>query len=222
MRKLIASTNLMLIVFSTAAAADDLTLRQRTNAGFESTEYWSGAKRARDLGDTRIIVDLETDTITTIDKDAKSYSVKKIPGGALLAPLTATGNGKPATPKPATVAVKPTGKTETIAGVEAKEYAFESESTKGSIWVADVQGIDTVGQARAMARTSEGATSIEVLARALEQTPGIALRISLSRPTGELISATDVTEVQRTIPADAFTIPPDYKKVDEPQPPPVS
>jgi uncharacterized protein DUF4412 len=206
---------------SGAADAADVTLHQRTSGGLETTEYWSGSKRARDLEDVRIIIDVHAGTVTTLDKENKTYVVQKIDEvqAKRVAPATSAGNGKPGKGADGTaVKVESTGKTETIAGYEAKGYTFTSAPATGELWMSEsLQGPDFSGQARAMVQLSDPGSGTEALAKALEQVKGAPLRTTLNTPEGGLISTTVVFELREGIPADAFTIPSDYKKTEPPK-----
>ena len=70
---------MLAVLLATPAAALDLIIRQRvTNVGVggpqeDSTQYWAGGKMAVDMKDMLLIMDLDADRITFVNKTDKTY-----------------------------------------------------------------------------------------------------------------------------------------------------
>jgi hypothetical protein len=205
---------LVAAVCAPPVAAADLTLRQHTTLGdstngFDSTEYWSGTKRATDLADARVVVDLEAQTITVLDKGKKTYTVRQ-PAGA--APGAAAGDSPSATPparKP--VRVTPTGKSDSVAGFKCTEWIFTGDQVRGALWVTEAFDEPlSVRYARLMGHAESPESA---LASAIEQVKGVPLRTILivDAPSGTRKTTTEVVQLSAGVPGDVFAIPPDYR-----------
>jgi hypothetical protein len=220
LRAIIVASVGIAAVSAAPVAAKDLTLRLRTTigdsgSGFESTEYWGGSKRVTQLTDMSVLVDLDARTITVLDSVRKTYSVKKPPSAAVT-PEKAAGDGTPEKEIDAVaVTVTPTGKVEKIAGFDAKEYTFKSSKAHGTLWVTEAfeEPLGVQHVRLALVPNSPGAT----LASAMEKVKGVPLRtvLILGDASGTK-TTTEVLEVKEGVPADAFTIPADYKPAPTP------
>src|ERR1041385_8290450 len=145
----------------TPARAKDLILRQRvTTTGprsemHDSMQYWSGNHVVTDNDERRVIIDLDAETMTTADKKqhtfyTQTFAEMRAQTEALQAEMQKEMKnlspearammekmGVGAKTGEATVSLKPTGKSEKIAGYDAKEYAIEGGPMHGSIWAAE-------------------------------------------------------------------------------------
>jgi hypothetical protein len=69
---------MLAVLLATPAAALDLIIRQRvTNVGVggpqeDSTQYWAGGKMAVDMKDMLLIMDLDADRMTFVNKTDKT------------------------------------------------------------------------------------------------------------------------------------------------------
>ncbi|HUI25027.1 MAG TPA: DUF4412 domain-containing protein [Candidatus Kryptonia bacterium] len=224
----------------TMGAAKDLTLHQRSSIGAhvakprDVMEYWSGNQMVTDDAQQRTIIDMDARTLTAIDKDQHTYFIqtfdemekqaasmkqamqKRI---ASLPPQAKQlmGNLDPDAP----VTVKPTGKSEKIAGYDAKEYAIEGGTTKGSIWIAEaLQPPVSPEKAAAFRKAMSGmAGPGGKLAAAMMQLKGLPLRTTMFGPMGpeQMAVTTEVVEVsEKAPPPDVMKVPDGYQKVAPP------
>jgi hypothetical protein len=128
-----------------AWGAADLAVRVRTTVTgeapktFEAMEYHTDTRTITDGARQRTIVDLTAKTVTMVDKKSASYTVTTFDilrkqGEALRqrAPAARASESPAAEPS-----AKPTGKTERIAGYEAKEYAVAGGPFTGSAWMSE-------------------------------------------------------------------------------------
>lgn len=149
MRFALAALVLALIV-PTLGRASELTVRQRVTATGprsdtrEVTEYITATRRVTDDPKHRTIVDLDAKTITMVDKAKKTYTVTTF--DELRQQMERTRKQLDALPPEARkmmgamagdVTLEPTGKTERIAGYEAKEYAVKGGPMSGSVWATE-------------------------------------------------------------------------------------
>ena len=222
------------------AIAGDLTIHQRTSVGAhvpsprDVMEYWSANKMVSDESQQRTIVDFDARTLTVADKGQHTYFVQTFDEMAKQAaamkqamqkrienlPPQAKqlmGNLDPDAP----VSVKPTGKTEKIAGYDAKEYAIEGGMTKGSVWISDmlqppVSAEKTMAFRKAMSGMAGPGGK---LAAAMAQLKGLPLRTTMFGPMGpeRMAFTTEVIEVsEKAPPPDVMNVPDGFKKVDPP------
>jgi hypothetical protein len=229
--------------------AKDLTLRQRvTTTGVrsdthEATQYWTDNKMVTDSPDDRVIVDLGAQTMTVVDKRHKTYFTQTFAemrqrSEAMraemqkemenLPPEAREMMGKMGTGPLAAepeISVKPTGKSEKIAGYEAKEYALEGGPMSASVWVTDV--LQPPGGAKgreALGKMVAGAPGSK-LAQAIGGVNGVPLRTvvrSTAGPGKGFTSTIEVIEVsEKTPPADALEVPAGFRKIAAPEMPPM-
>jgi hypothetical protein len=244
-----AQASVALVGFSLLAIAPawveakDLTLHQRVTTGgvvagtHESTQYWVGNRIVTDGPSNRVIFDLDAETTTMVDKRQQTYftqtfaetrqqadqmkaqmqkQLEKMPPEA----RAAMGKMGMSSTAEAAVSVKPTGKSEKIAGYEAKEYTFEAGPMAGSIWATEA--LQPPGGAKAteafskmMGVAAPGAN----VAQAIAQIPGVPLRTSFRSGAGAqtFSTTTEVVEIsEKAPPAGVLTVPDGFKKVDSP------
>ncbi len=229
---------------STGAEAKDLILHQRvTTTGpragtHEATQYWTATQMVTDSPDNRVIVDIPAETMTVADKHKQTYFTETFAemrqqseamkaamqkqmenmSPQMREQMAKMGVGPAAMEAPASV--KPTGKTEKIAGYQAKEYVVESGPLTASIWATDALQIPGGSKAREALSKMVGGAPGSKFAQAMTQLEGVPLRTVIrsgSAGAQGYSSTTEVTEVsEKTPPADAMKIPADYKKVPAP------
>lgn len=166
-------TVLLATLIASPAPALDLIIRERvTNVGVgtppeESTQYWSGGKMAVDTKDMRLILDLDADRLTFVNKEDKTYysepfvamrervrsvrghmdkmrqqleqQMAQMPPEARARAQQYLGKmGGDTTRSNSPVAeLKRTGKSERIAGYDTVEYAARSGDSSVTAWVAE-------------------------------------------------------------------------------------
>jgi hypothetical protein len=225
---------------------DGISLRQRTETiGFagrsdESTQYWTADRMILDDSRTRLIVDFDAQTLTSIDKDKKVYLVmsfdqmkarvdarhRQTEADTAHYPPEAKVQLEKMGELPgdlvAQVEVESTGRHETIAGFETEEYSFKGSMAVGSLWVTPELTLPLGAAQRAAYRKSmDGMSAPNMqLALAMLELDRIPLR-TIMRPAAdpERASATnEVVEVTRTgPPKDLLTIPSDFSPAPTPQ-----
>ncbi len=227
----------------TPALAADLTLKQRVttsgphNESHEAMQYWTASRMVTDDPNARAIVDLDAETMTLANKREHTYftqtfaamrqqadtmnaelkkHMESLPPEARQM-MEKMGVGKDAE-GPATVT--PTGKSEKIAGYEAKEYTITAGPVAGSVWATDAlqpPGGTKAAQAYSKMMGSSGGTAAK-FAQALAQIKGVPLRTVMGSPAAQgLKHTTEVVEVtQKSPPPDMLNVPEGYKKVDPP------
>jgi hypothetical protein len=184
-----------------------VSLRQRVSTAglpeYEETAFFADDKAGRDGEHLRVIVDLHGKTVTLANKDDKTVSIT---------PLDVLPR------KADSVTLKPTGKTEKIAGHEAREYTIEGGGLSGSVWLAG--GFNVPGDTR-MWGLRAGLLSPKVpagtLTEAIVTAKGIPMRSSVSLTVGsqkmdvhtEVVSVTD-----GVVPADIASVPAGFTPVD--------
>ncbi len=246
MRRTIACLAIFLCAsLSTRALAEDLILRQRTSSGVggpgrsgESTQYWSDGAMVTDSPETRVIIDFAGKTMTVANKQKKTYftqtfdeidqqtkavraemekQMAKLPPEARQM-MDKMGMNPAGSSEP--VKATPTGKTEKIAGYEAKEYQLQGPIS-GSVWITDalqlpVKPEDTAALAKGFGGTGGAGAK---LAEALLQLKGMPLRSTYEFGGGasRLKTTTEVLEVSRQAPPpELMKVPSGYKKTAPP------
>ncbi len=226
MRRLLIAA-FLLAALPAAAGTKHLTLRQRVTTGGlkaeprESTQYWSGNKTVNEDQAVRTITDLDAKTLTVVHKQQKTYAVVSF--DALRAQSEAVKRHLPREVQDlenidSGVTLKPTGKTEEIAGYQAKEYAIEGAPYTGSVWVAEAIQMpasagDFVKLSTSMGR---GGPLRGHFGDAVVNLKGVPLRIAITMVIGPRKSTmtTEVLEVsQKAPPADVLKVPDGFTKV---------
>jgi hypothetical protein len=240
---------LLLLIAPGWVQAKDLTLRQRvTTTGVrpdthEATQYWTENKMVTDSPDDRTIIDLGAQTMTVADKRQETYFTQTFAemrqrSEAMRAQMQKQMESLPPQAREmmgkmgmgpmaaeAEITVKPTGKSEKIAGYEAKEYAIEGGPITASIWATDALQPPGGAKAReALGKMVAGAPGSK-FAQAIGAINGVPLRTiirSAAGPAKGFSSTTEVVEVsEKAPPADAMEVPAGFKKVAAPELPPV-
>lgn len=221
------------------AAAEDLVIKQRTTMGSggeqrtrEETQYVTDELVVVESADSRTLVDLTGEKMTIADKDKKTYfeitfvelqkqgeavqkKMAELPPEARKQMEGMFGKSDP-------VVVTPTGKTEKIAGYDAKEYALKGGPFTGTVWATEDIPVP-VAMTKWRELSSKSAAHqgpAEQLTKALAEIKGVPLRTTLTTRMGggELVNATDVLEITKgSAPADLKKIPDGFSKVSAPR-----
>src|ERR1700687_3708107 len=238
MRSYIATVALVFLAMPALGAGKDLTIRQRTTGAGTTSEpheemlYWTATKRVTDGAHMRTILDVSAKTMTFVDKDKKTYrtqtfdqmrqqidapkkQMEPLPPQAREMMEKMTGGN-------ASVSLKPTGKTEKIAGYEAKEYLIEgSGPMTGSVWITDALQIpmDTSTWEQVGAAMAGPQGQAYKLQEALAKLKGLPLRMTMTtmmgpQKVGVTNEAIDVQE--KAPPAEVLNVPAGFKKDDGP------
>src|SRR5262249_1285703 len=141
----------------------ELVIHQRTNSGGSGghvrdvTIYVRGQTRADDFERMRKIADVDGKTLTTVFKEKRTYNQRTfaqmreqaaaaqkrldaLPAQARELIANLAGKDRP-------LELKPTGKTDKIAGIDAAEYAIESAgANRGSVWIAESLDVPRQGR----------------------------------------------------------------------------
>lgn len=216
------------VLLASGAGATDLVVRQRTSTGTtttpnEETVYLMPSSIVTDSRAMRLIVDLDTRTITSADKAQRTYSVMTF--DQLRAQLAAIRKALEGLPPEARermaplldespVTLEATGKTDTIAGYVAKEHALRGGPYTGSIWVTDAIATPPAFQKWKTIEKSYGGAARE-LGEAIEKLHGFPLRsrIETHVPGQTTVLTNDVVEVREgSAPADVRAVPPGFTK----------
>ncbi len=223
--------SLVLALARPAAGADTLALRQRITAGptgeaREQMQYFTSGKRITDDARMRSIIDLDAKTVTMVHKDKKSYTVMTFDElrdrGVQL--KKTFDNLPPQARKmlglDASVTLKPTGKSEKIAGYQAKEYTIEGGPAVGSVWAADDLNVGSRAQEWEKIAAAMGGPGNK-LGDALAQLNGVQLRTAITTAIGphggKASTTTEVIEVSETPPPpEVLAVPPGFTKVAAP------
>jgi hypothetical protein len=220
----------LLLVPAARAAGGDLTVRERTvidGKTIESTNYYTADKSVTDGPRQRTVVDMTAKTVTMIDKASRSYAVTTF-DAMLQQGETMRQRVESAPPDvrqrmtggDVSVTTKPTGKTEKIAGRDAKQYTIEAGPVSGEVWVADVKtpaGKDAWDKESAKIRPF--ARPVDRFADAILALPGLPMRKVTTVTAGDRKATTtsEVTEVSdQSPPLDALTVPEGFNLVKLP------
>jgi hypothetical protein len=235
---------LSLIVAVGPADAKDLSLRQRLTTGaphsdsHESMQYWTNNSLVTDEPDTRVIIDFAGETMTVADKQRRTYHtqtfaemrqrseaaqaemkkhMESLPPQAREM-MDKMGMGSKGTE--VAVSVKPTGRSEKIAGYEAKEYAIEIGPMHGFVWATEA--LEPPGGAKAseaFGRMMGSAGPGAKISQAMLSVKGVPLRTTMGSSVGPhgFTTTTEVIEVsEKAPPADVIQIPAGFKKTEPP------
>jgi len=234
----VVSAALFALAIPGGAGASDLTIKQRVAGPTEDakahdqTEYLTEQKRVTDSEHARSIVDIGAKTVVSMDKDKKVYFVLTFDDiRKRNEQLQKRLESMPPEAKKmmgdldAPVTLKPTGKTEKIAGYEAKEYAIQGGVLSGSVWVTDQ--IEPPANAREEWQKWAGEMGGKrapggKLAEAMANLKGLPLRTRLTSTMGEakFVATTEVTSVStQPPPPEMLKIPDGYKKAEAPATP---
>lgn len=227
----------LLTVAGGADAADLIIKERHTFEGMatgttttEATQYSAGNKRVTDSADSRVIVDLDARTFTVANKKTKTYWSRSL--DELKQRAADSRKRIEAMPEQTRkmvegmmggteVSLKPTGKSETIAGYTAKEYKLESPRVTGSLWVTEALQ-DPVGAKAAQAFSDAVGGSAGpggALAAAMGKVNGMPLRTAITMTVGpqKVTTRNEVLAVQvQSPPPEALTVPEGFAKQDAP------
>ena len=228
---------LVLALCAAPAQARDLVVRQRVTSDVngrtsqhESTEYLTATQSVHDDAGNRVTVDLQARTLTLLDKKEHTYSVTPLDEvrerserlaaemQKRLANLPPQARRMLGAAEPA-ARITPTGKTERIAGYEAKEYTVDAGGVHGSVWMTEA--LERPGNLADWQRYAQGAIPGPAgkLAAAMARIKGFPLRTTITEAAGpmRMSTTTEVLEVrEQAPPADVLTIPAGYRKTGGP------
>lgn len=215
--------------------AKDLTLRCRTiTSGVvagtqEFAQYWVGNRIVNDSPRSRVLFDLDADTMTLVDKRQKSYYTQTFGELRQEADMMAADAQKRLaqlppevrpTGAPTAVSVKRTGKSGTIAGYPVEEYAFSGGGVTGFIWATEALQPPAGAKARlAFSRMMGIAAPGVYAAQAMLRIPGVPLRTTVHTGAGAHMfrTTTEVVAVTAEAPgADVLTVPEGFVRVASP------
>lgn len=219
---------ILAFVASVAAATSDLIIRERITGGpgaaHEEMVYISGTKRVTDNPQMRTIVDAGAKTLTIVDKQKQTYSVRTF--DEILQQVEAMKKHleglppemKKMMPANAPVTVRPTGKTEKIAGYVAREYELEGGPMKGTIWAAESLDVAGAEAWKKLAGSIGGPHQPGAqVAEAMSKIKGLPLRTSMTMAMGpsKTTFVTEALEIkEESPPPDVLTVPQGCKKVE--------
>jgi len=218
------------LLFASTVGAKDLVVRQRSSAGLggqapgEETVYLTSDKIVTDSAATRIVVDLEQKTVTSIDKEKKAYGVLTFDElRAQMDTLRKTLESLPPESRKqlsallddsGPVTVKESGKTETIAGYAAKEYSLSGGPYSGSIWTTTaIATPPAFSKWKTIERSHGGAA--QRLGEAMQRVDGFPLRTRIEIKSGgqPVTLSNEVLEVKDgSPPAELLKVPPGFTK----------
>jgi hypothetical protein len=226
---------IVLIAVSTPAwvEAKDLMLRLRTTSTGkpeESVQYWTTSRMVSDSPQLRTIIDLDAKTITRVKKAEKSYATVTLDGARDLGEKwdrSAASTGLPlqqTTALDSALTLTPTGRSETIAGYEAKEYAIAGDNVSGSVYITEALDLGPNAEAfkKVAADLGGPGRSGGRLIQELAKVKGVALRKSLvtTLSTQKIATKIEVVEIAaQSPPADIWKVPKGFKNAQAaPQP----
>ena len=218
------------LLVASLVEAKDLTIRQRSSgtmsgpAPTEETVYIAGDKIVTESPAVRTIVDLDKKTITSADKAKKAYSVTTF--DELRAQMDMIRQSLESLPPEQRkqmgalfddsepVTIKPTGRTETIAGYPAKEHSLSGGPYNGTVWTTDaIEKPAAFIKWKGIEQTRGGAA--RRLGEAMEKLEGFPLRTRIEMKAGPqaVTLSNEVLEVKTARPpADVLVVPPGYTK----------
>jgi hypothetical protein len=209
------------------AAAKDLMVRQRTTASgtapFEQTQYFTARTMVTDDPHVRMILDLDAKQLTLADKDRRVYSLMTFDELHRLSEAAADRlDDLPADERKrfgldAPVSVKPTGRTQTIAGHPSREYTVDAGPAKGKIWMSEDLPLPDVAREWERLGASIGGErrAGAKLAAALAKLHGIPMRTAMTITMGpqKAETTTEVLEVREAAPpAELLRVPEGFTK----------
>ncbi|MFI5366269.1 MAG: DUF4412 domain-containing protein [Candidatus Binatia bacterium] len=230
MRRIALSLTVLFVVCAPAwAGAKDLMVRQRsidsTNTTQEVTQYWTDNKMVTEAPSYRTITDFGAKTLTTIDTSKKTYLTVTFDDMRQRAaalqkrlqdlPAQARGEVGDVMFDESPVQLKPTGKSEKIAGYEAKQYTIDGKQISGAVWITDAFDVSAQMQARQKAVAAK--TPMDRVAAAIAAIKGMPMRQELSIVKGPitLTSTMEVLEVsEKAPPADVLKVPDGFTKTE--------
>ena len=219
---------LTLVACSPAAEAPketpkDLVIKRKVTTlgggpNVESTCYWGERLRVTDDDKRRVSFDLDTKTVTVLDKKSNAYFTltfdqvlqQRQAQDKRFETLPLEERKKVGLDKP--IELTPSGKTESIAGRPSKEYTFGAAQLSGSVWIAeDLQPSPTWAEwTNVIANIESSGYAGRQLAESIGRIKGYPMRSTLNVTMGAQQTAftVEVTEASTgTIPQE-MTKPP--------------
>ena len=218
------------VLLAATVGATDLVVHQRLSNGLPgsgaSTEtvYLAGDKMVTDAGTTRTIVDLAKQTITSIDVTKRTYTV--VTFDDLTAQMDALKKSLESLPPEARrqmgalfdeggpVTVTPSGKTERIAGYDAKEYVLKGGQYSGSVWATDAIATPAAFAKWKRIEQSRGGAGRQ-LGEAMSRITGFPLRTRIEAKAGprSMVLSNEVLDVKEGAPpAEMLVVPAGFTK----------
>jgi len=230
------------LLVATAAAAADLTIRQKTTttgsrgtSAREDMVYVTASAMVVDGEQDRTIVDVASRTITLADKTEKTWFTVttdqlRAQADAVQAELKRHLSDMPPEARAmaekmmggaaAEATVTPTGKHETNAGYDAAEYRVRAGALTGSVWAStQLPTPDGLAQWKEMSLGTSGPQGPgRGMAEAFAKIQGFPLRTTMTGGgPGAIASTTEVLEVREASPpAAVLSVPEGFRKVDPP------
>ncbi len=229
--------SILLLVAGSASAghATDLMLKEQFRSSVPGqpeqvsgqTLYWTDTLGIIDQGQTYVIIDPGAETATTVNTADKTYVVRTFDD--LRRQVARKKEQAQSIPEEVRkklkldqpAVLKPTGKTEKIAGHEAREYQITEVSGMGSVWFAEDLATPSVSkQAQEMLGPMGGASDPgRPVGMAIVQTKGTPLRITSTIQIGpqKIQSVSEITEIaEKSPPAQLTKVPAGYSKKEPP------
>jgi hypothetical protein len=221
-------------VATSALAEKDLIIKQRTtsNQGTipnqEETQYWTGKLRVSDSPSFRTIVDTGQQTVTSVDKTKKVYYVmtfndmRAVHERAAAQRMALPAEMRVGMRLDEPVTLKPTGKTETIAGIETTEYTIEGSASTGSrVWMTDKIEVTPATKAwqRVVGPMNGVSDPTSQVGEALIKRDDLPMRMVIGTSLGErsITSATEIVEIkEQAPPPDMLKVPDGFTQVPSP------
>jgi hypothetical protein len=222
-----------LVAIATAAVANDLVVRQRSETSIggsgtrEETVYLSNDMVVTDSSLTRTIVDLGKKTITAADKTKRIYTIvtfdeitqqmarfrqqiAELPPDVRKQMGPLLDDGPPVT-------VTATGRTDTIAGYQASEWALKGGPYSGSVWATEAIPTPTAFQKwKAIEQGDGGAPGVgRQLGQAIQKVKGFPLRTRIETKMSEktVVLSNEVLDLKEApTPAEMRTVPSGYTR----------
>jgi hypothetical protein len=217
----------------TPARSNDhpLTLRNKTTgpggALIESQLFWNGSKRVTEQAHRRIIFDLETKTVTVIDKERKAYSVRTFDEveqqrealNKRFEALSLEDRRKVGLDKP--MILKATGKAGKIAGFPAAEYVIEGGPISGALWIAEALQPPLAWRdwEWVIANVESTGYAGRKLAEEIAKLKGFLVRMEVTIDIGSQsvpISSEIVHVIAKAPPPEVLVVPEGFQEVDAP------
>jgi hypothetical protein len=223
------------------AGAEDLTIVSKDGKGATQTQYFTATKMRHDMGERATMMDFASGTITNIDNVKKEYSqmtlaeMEAAMKQASAQMEQAMANVPPAMREKmeqmmggaASSITVTKGGTKKVAGYDTQQYTISmGESMQREVWnTTALQFPFDPTQFRRMSTFSGSMAggpmmkNAAKLAEKMQEAQGFTLAESthVKMMGRESTTSREAVEVKRTsIPADVFTVPASYKKVDSP------
>jgi len=199
----------------------------------EQTEYYTAKKAVTDAPAERTIVDFEAKTITTLDKEKKTYWTMTFDELKRDLALQRDARRKQFADMPREVrdllrldekaaATEADGR-QTIAGYAAREYRVEAGPVSGTVWTTEELALpESSREWRAISSGGDGGRPVGGLEEAMSRIKGFPLKTVTAIGSGEdTQTMTDevLSIAEETPPADVLVLPAGAKKVPRPDAP---